>query len=119
MREQPVIEFRGFGMCGILIATLIFAIIGCTTSQQKTTFNALSTVETLADASYSNYVALVIKGNAPTNQLPQVSKAYNDLHAAITLAAALNQSGTNALVPTNVTVELTDLLNLIATATTK
>lgn len=52
----------------------------------------------------------------PTNNLPQISKAYNDLHAAIVTAAVTDEAGTNAFAPTNLTVELTDLLNLISTA---
>jgi hypothetical protein len=99
------------------LVALLVIMLGCTTSQQTNTYNALATLELTADSSYSNYVALVIKGNISTNSLPQVSKAYNDLHAAIIAAAALDQAGTNVFVPANLTVELTDLVNLITTAT--
>jgi hypothetical protein len=99
-----------FAICAVFIA-------GCTTTAQTTTFNTLQTIETTADASYSTYVGLVIKGSIATNSLPQISKAYNDLHSAIALAATLDQSGTNYLVSTNITVELTSLVNLISAAT--
>lgn len=96
---------------------VVAIVVGCTSTTQTTTYNALATIEATADTSYSNYVALVIKGTIPTNSLPTVSKAYNDLHSAIALAATLDQAGTNAIVGTNVTAELTALITLITTAT--
>lgn len=102
----------------ILVSLALAGILaGCTSSQQQITYNSLATIEATADTGYSNYVTLVIKGSLPTNQLPTISKAYNDLHAAVALAATLDQASTNAIVGTNVTVELTSLLQLIATAT--
>lgn len=98
------------------VVLLIAGLVACSTTQQTTTYNALQTVELTADTGYSNYVNLVITGKVSTNSLPAVSKAYNDLHGAIALAASLDQSGTNVAVPTNITTELTYLVNLIATA---
>lgn len=100
-----------------ILAILTLGLTGCTTSQQQVTYNSLSTIESVADTGYSNYVSLVIQGKIGTNSLPQISQAYNSLHAAIATAAALDQSGTNALVSSNITIELTDLINLITTAT--
>lgn len=101
----------------IVLTFLAYLFVSCTTSQQQTTLNSLSTIEAVADTGYSNYVSLVIQGKIGTNSLPQISQAYNSLHAAIATAAALDQSGTNALVSSNITIELTDLINLITTAT--
>jgi len=103
----------------IAIAAVLCAVVlaACNTTQQTTTYNALASIENTADASYNAYVQQVIKGTIRTNSLPAVSKAYNDLHAAIGLAATLDQSGTNVLVSANLTAELTSLVNLIATAT--
>jgi uncharacterized lipoprotein YajG len=100
----------------ISLATLLL-LVGCSTSQQTTTFNALSSIESVADVGYSNYVTLVIQGKVSTNSLPQVSQAYNTLHAAIATAALLDQSGTNILVSSNLTTELTSFVQLISTAT--
>jgi uncharacterized lipoprotein YehR (DUF1307 family) len=102
----------------LLGSLLAFSLAGCTTSQQTTTYNALASLEATADISYSNYVTLVIKGQISTNSLPAISKAYNDLHAAVNLAATLDQAGTNVTVPANLTAELTSLVNLITTAAT-
>jgi len=49
----------------------------------------------------------------------QVSKAYNDLQAALTLAAAADQAGTNAIAPAELEAEFGDLVNLIKTVKTK
>ena len=101
----------------ILASILALALVsGCSTTTQTNTYNALASIEATADVAYNNYVAQVIKGTVPTNSLPAVSKAYNDLHAAVNVAATLDQSGTNVLVSTNLTAELTSLVNLISTA---
>lgn len=111
------LSIRGWKALSLIILPLLLCLSACTTSQQTTTYNALASLEATADTSYSNYVALVIKGTISTNSLPQVSKAYNDLHAGIIAAAAIDQSGTNVFAPPNLTVELTDLVNLIAVTT--
>jgi hypothetical protein len=106
-----------FLLTSATVSALIFGLVACTTSVQTTTYNALATVEATADTTYSNYVAQVIKGTIPTNSLPTVSQAYNTLHAAIAAAAAVDQAGTNALVPANLTAELTAFVQLVVTAT--
>jgi hypothetical protein len=60
---------------------------------------------------------LVIKGVVPTNSFPTVSKSYNDFQAAMLLAISLAQNNTNALAPSSLLQESTDLINLIHTAT--
>ena len=101
------------GIVGMWLILAVF--VGCTTSTQRTTFNTIASVEATASASVNAYYTAVLKGQASTNGVPLVSNAFNDLQASLTLAAAADQAGTNALAPANLTAELTDLLNLINT----
>lgn len=103
-----------------IIATLLIAaciaVTGCNTTQQTTGFNALQTIESSADAGYSAYLKLVVAGSISTNSVPDISHAYNDLHAAINAAAVVDQAGTNALLQANITTEAAALGALISTA---
>ena len=90
-------------------------IIGCTTPQQTTTFNTIASLEQTTHAAYQGYLALVLKGSVRTNDVPQVSKIYNDFQAGVILAATINQSNTNALAPSNLVDESIALVNLINT----
>lgn len=103
----------------ILLPCLLLLANGCNTTQQTNIYNSLQTIETTADTSYQTYIGLVVTGKIPTNSVPQVSRAYNDLHAAIATAAVLDQSGTNAFTITNVTSELSSFVTLVTTITSK
>lgn len=88
---------------------------GCgSTSQQKTTFNSLYSVEHTADKAYRGYVNSVLSGDTGTNGLPAVSRSYNTFQASFLLALDAAQYQTNALAPASLVVESQDLLNLIA-----
>jgi hypothetical protein len=104
-----------------LIISLVLAttIIGCTTSSQRTTYNTIFTVEQTASTAVDTYYSLVIKGTITTNNVPVVSKAFNDLQAAATLAATADQAGTNALAPASLILEASQLGSLITTLETK
>ena len=94
----------------------LFVALTCNPSQQKVAFNSIASVEQTATAAVNSYYALVINGKVPTNNVPTVSRAYNDLQASVTLAATISEAGTNALAPAALSVELNALLNLITTA---
>jgi hypothetical protein len=105
-------------LLAFILSVSALAFAGCSTTQQTTTYQALSTIETTADTAYSAYVGQVVKGTVSTYALPQLSKAYYDLHAAIATAAILDQAGgTNAFVSSNLTAELTSFVQLITTVT--
>jgi hypothetical protein len=61
------------------------------------------------------YYSAVIKGLASTNAVPQVSSMFNQFQADATLAAAVDQAGTNALAPAALTAELANLTQVIST----
>jgi len=89
--------------------------IGCTTTQQQTTFNTLYSLEHVTVATYDGYLDTVIKGQTSTNSVPQVSKAYNTFQASYLVALDAAQYNTNALAPNSLLVESQDVINLINT----
>lgn len=101
----------------VAIAATIFLIAACTTTQQQTAFNTIYSVEQTGTAAANSYFALVVAGKVPTNDVPNVARAFNTLQAGIVLAAAASKAGTNALAPASLQLELSQLLNLISTAT--
>ena len=103
-----------FGLA-VLLVTASGVFVGCNTTQQRTAYNTIFTVEQTADTAVDGYFALVIKGTVPTNSVPIVAQRFNQLQAACTLAAAASQAGTNAIASANLTAELVDLTAFIAT----
>ena len=103
----------------ILIGVVLLVVVGCTTTSQRTAYNTIATVEQTATLAVDDYYTAVIKGITTTNGVPQVSKAYNDLQAAGTLAALASQAGTNALAPASLVLEASQLGVLITTLETK
>jgi len=91
-------------------------IIGCTTSQQTTTYKTLFSLEQTTTAAYDTYLALVVNGQIPTNGMPTIAHAYNTFHAASIVALDGVQYNTNALAPLNLLTESQDIINLIAVA---
>jgi hypothetical protein len=92
---------------------------GCKTSQQRISYNTLYSVQSVTVGAFDSYVAQVIKGNIPTNSLPQVSRKFNVFQAAFAVALDAVQYNTNALAPDNLMVISGDLINLINAATPK
>ena len=93
--------------------TLVLVIAGCTTSSQRTEVNTIGTVEQTATLAVDDYFSLVIKGTLPTNSVPIVAQAYNDLQAAGKLAEDASMNGTNALASSSLIIEASDLGALI------
>jgi len=99
-----------------LVAALVY---GCTTTQQTTSFNTLWTLESSTKSIYDGYLALVVQGRLATNEVPQISKLFNDFQASMLLAESLVQYNTNAIAPTNLVIESQQLINLIQTINLK
>ena len=98
----------------IALFALAAFLVGCTTTQQATTYNTIASIQSTAKAGYDAYIACVAKGQCATNGVPQVSDAYNKVQGGVIVAAALAQNSTNALAPAVLVQEATDLSNLIA-----
>lgn len=93
----------------------LFAVIGCTTTQQTAAYNTLSGLETGTTAAYNAYLTLVAQGTVSTNSVPQVSHDFNDFQSAMVLAVLAAQNNTNALAPTNLVAEAAAVVSLINT----
>lgn len=95
---------------------IVFIVVACTTTQQKTAFNTIGSIEATATSSVDAYFTMVLKGQCSTNGIPSVSRAYNALQSAARLATDATQFGTNSLAPGNLVTLATDLANTITTA---
>jgi hypothetical protein len=103
----------------IPVLGLAVFITACSTSSQRTEYNTIATIEQTASTAIDGYYTLVIKGVISTNGVPTVSKAFNDLQASAALAATIASSGTNALAPSSLVLEASQLGSLISTLETK
>ncbi len=119
MRTKIIAKVSAFSF------VVIFAcLMGCNTTQQRTTYNTLASVEATGTATADGYFLAAAKGLAPTNGIPTVAKAFNEFQATMTLAETLAQNNSNALAPSNVLAELSGLVNVVSqfaplTSTTK
>lgn len=91
------------------------AIVGCSSSSQRTAYNTIYSVEQTATLAVDDYFTLVIKGTLTTNGVPIIAKSYNDLQAAGKLAETASAAGANALAPSSLILEAADLGTLITT----
>jgi superfamily II DNA/RNA helicase len=88
----------------------LVALIGCVSSGYKTIYTLEQSVRT----AYEGYCSLVIQGKVPTNDVPRVSRAFNDFQASALVATDLVQNNTNALAPQSLVTEGQDVINLIS-----
>lgn len=102
----------------IVMLLLAVSLVGCKTPAQTVAFNTISSVDTAAKAAIDGYFQAVAKGQASTNNVPAISKAYMDVEAGCQSAALFAQNGTNALAPAALTQELGSLLALTSTIVT-
>jgi hypothetical protein len=96
-----------------VILTAVIYVSGCTTNQQKISYNTLYSIENTTTAAYVYYVDGVISGKYSTNSLPKISHDYNVFQAAVGVALDGVQYNTNALAPINLQTEAGDIINLI------
>ncbi len=104
-----------------LISSILVGLIliGCTTSQQRTTYNTLASVEATATATVDGYYLACAKGFADTNGIPLVTRSYNKFQGVMQVAVLVAQNNTNALAPANVMEELSTVVQTVATFTKK
>jgi hypothetical protein len=94
-------------------ALLVGGVTACNTTQQRTAYKTLASVELTTTAAVDGYFSATIKGFASTNGIPKVSKAYNDFQKAFVLAVDLAQNNTNALAPDSLAQEGADVVSLV------
>lgn len=99
-----------------LLATMLalsFTLTACNTTQQRTAYNTLFSVESSTTAAVDGYYTATIKGIAPTNGIPKVSSAYNDFQKAFLVALDAAQYNTNALASASLQQESADVISLV------
>lgn len=99
---------------GLSLALLV-GVAGCTTSQQRTNYNTLASVEATATATVQGYYVACAKGFADTNGIPRVTKAYNEFQGVMQVAVVFAQNNSNALASASVMQELSAVVSAVAT----
>lgn len=94
-------------------AMLVGIVAACNTTQQRTAYNTLYSVEATTTAAVDGYFSATIKGMAPTNGIPKVSHAYNDFQKAFAIAIDAAQFNSNALAPASLQQESADVISLV------
>jgi len=100
-------------LLSLISVVAIMAMTGCTTTQQRTTYTTLATVEATTTATVDGYYLATIKGLASTNGIPQVSQAFNKFQAAFVLAVDIAQNNTNALASSALQQEAADVVKIV------
>ena len=83
----------------IVIALFIGA---CTSTPKKVAFDTLYTLEHSTTATYDTYIAGVIKGTWKTNDVPTISKSYDQFQIGMSGALELAQFDWQSIAPSNV-----------------
>lgn len=101
------------------IACLAVALTGCTTTgtTQNTAYKSLAAVEATTEATYNAYLAQVISGAVPTNNVPKITSDFKTFQALMRVTIAAADGATNAPAPLSVQNVSGDLLNKISLAT--
>ncbi len=87
----------GFLAVAAIVAPAV--ITGCSTTQQRASYNTLYSVGQSVNTAYKNYIDLVIQGAVKTNNVPAISKAYNAFQAEFLVAVEIMALTTNAPPP--------------------
>ena len=85
-----------------LLLVIALFIGACTSTPKKVAFDTLYTLEHSTTASYDTYIAGVIKGTWKTNDVPTVSKNYDQFQIGMRGAVELAQFNWEAIAPSNV-----------------
>lgn len=104
-------------ICTILTIIGALAYVGCVTNTQTKAINTIGSLETAVDNGYKFYVTLVVQGKIGTNDVPRVSKAFNDFQAAAIVATVTVQNNTNAIAPDSLTQQSAAFVGLTTTLT--
>ena len=115
-QAQPVAVSMAGGKAPLFLFAIAISLalhLGCTTSQQRVTFNTLYSIEQGTTSALDGYDSLVIQGKISTNDVPKVSAAYNKFQTAFLVALDAARYNTNAIAPPSLVVESEDVVNLI------
>lgn len=84
-----------------LLLGLMFCFVACQ-NPQRTAYTTLYTLEHSTTAAYDTFIYGVVRGNFKTNDVPQVSKNYDQFQIGMRGAIELAQFNWDAIAPSNV-----------------
>ena len=85
-----------------LLLVIALFIGACATSPQKAAYNTLYTLEHSTTAAYDTFIYGVVRGHFKTNDVPTVSKNYDQFQIGMRGAVELAQFDWAAIAPSNV-----------------
>ncbi len=100
----------------IPILLTIACLVACTTTQKKTAYNTLYSLEVSTGAAYRGYLTEVVTGKVTTNNVPRVSGAYNKFQIGVNTAAEAVQFNWSNAAPAAVIGLAGEVLNAIIEA---
>lgn len=100
-------------LTSLSISALLFT--GCALLQSNTPYKTLYTIEHTTSDAYDAYLDTVTKGSSSTNAVPSVSTKFNLFQASYLIALDAAQYNTNALAPSSLVQESSDVIDLINT----
>lgn len=115
MKNILSIQSAGILLISAGLLLIIELLSGCAGGPQRTTFNTIGAIDATATASITELFKEAINHEIPTNNVPEASLRYNQLHAALLIASVTAQNGTNALAPAALVQEASELGAFIIT----
>lgn len=85
----------------VLLTAMLIFVAACVSTQKKA-YQTLYTLEHSTTAAYDTYIYGVVRGNFKTNDVPQVSKNYDQFQIGMRGAIELAQFDWSAVAPSNV-----------------
>jgi ABC-type phosphate/phosphonate transport system permease subunit len=83
----------------VAVAIPVSTFSGCSTTQQRQTFNTVYSVGRTVDTAYKSYLDLVIAGALQTNGVPDIARQYSAFQTAFGAAVLVVTLNTNAPAP--------------------
>lgn len=100
----------------LMLISAISLLVGCCGCAGLKGYQTLGTIETTGNSAYKTYMQLVVSGQASTNDVPTVARAYNAFQATMIRAIIYAQNNTNALASPDAQLAVDVLAQKIATA---
>ncbi len=109
-------EFRNLTVIMAISFAFACCFVSCSTTQKKTDYNTLYSLEASTGAAYHGYLTEVVTGKVSTNDVPKVSGAYNKFQIGINTAAEAVQFNWSNAAPAAVIGLAGQVLNAIIEA---
>lgn len=107
--------FTALFCLSLLTATISLPLVvgGCGTTKQQAAYKTIYSVQAATVAAYNAYLDAVVSGKAPTNNVPGVSKKFNQFQSATIVALDAAQWNTNSPASEQLSTLSADLISLI------